>query len=97
MDYPKFIVSNQKEESISIQMVDKEGNDKNQLLSIYSSHLSKITFFLKLSLVAQSVVSLTADAGIASLIPAWSHTFVGIDREIISYHMFGCEIRKIIQ
>ena len=40
--------------------------------------------------VAQSVTclatdaSLTADPGIASLIPARSHTFVEIDREIIS-------------
>ena len=29
-------------------------------------------------------VSLTADPGVASLIPAGSHTFVEIDREIIS-------------
>ena len=29
-------------------------------------------------------VSLTADPGVASSIPARSHTFVGIDREIIS-------------
>ena len=28
--------------------------------------------------------SLTADLGVASLIPAWSHTFVEIDYEIIS-------------
>ena len=28
--------------------------------------------------------SLTADPGVASLIPAWSHTFVEIDHEIIS-------------
>ena len=27
---------------------------------------------------------LTADEGVASLIPAWSHTFVEIDHEIIS-------------
>ena len=27
---------------------------------------------------------LTADPGFASLIPAWSHTFVEIDHEIIS-------------
>ena len=26
----------------------------------------------------------TADRGVTSLIPAWSHTFVGIDLEIIS-------------
>ena len=41
-------------------------------------------------LVAQSVTclatdaSLTADPGVTSLIPAWSHTFVEIDHEIIS-------------
>ena len=29
-------------------------------------------------------VSLTADPGVASSIPAWSHTYVEIDREIIS-------------
>ena len=40
--------------------------------------------------VAQSVTclatdsSLTADPGVASSIPAWSHTFVEIDHEIIS-------------
>ena len=28
--------------------------------------------------------NLTADLGVASLIPAWFHTFVGIDHEIIS-------------
>ena len=28
--------------------------------------------------------SLTADPGVTSLIPAWSHTIVEIDREIIS-------------
>ena len=28
--------------------------------------------------------SLTADPGVASLIPAWSHTFVEIDHEILS-------------
>ena len=41
-------------------------------------------------LVAQSVTCLatdaclTADPGVASSIPAWSHTFVEIDHEIIS-------------
>ena len=41
-------------------------------------------------LVAQSVTFLTADMcltaypGVASLIPAWSHTFAEIDHEIIS-------------
>ena len=32
--------------------------------------------------------SLTADPGVASLIPAWSHTFVEIDHEIISTVIF---------
>ena len=42
--------------------------------------------------VAQSVtclatdVSLTANQGVSSLIPAWSHTFIEIDYEIISSH-----------
>ena len=34
--------------------------------------------------IAQSIMWLTADQGVGSLIPAWSHTFVGIDHEIIS-------------
>ena len=34
--------------------------------------------------VAQSVTCLTADPGVVSLIPAWSHTFEEIDHEIIS-------------
>ena len=33
---------------------------------------------------AQSVMSLTADPGVASSIPAQSHTFIEIDHEIIS-------------
>ena len=33
-----------------------------------------------------NVASLTADPGVASLILAWSHTFVEIDPEIISCH-----------
>ena len=43
-----------------------------------------------LIIVAQSVTclaidaSLTADRGVTSSIPAWSHTFVEIDHEIIS-------------
>ena len=45
---------------------------------------------LSLGRVAQSVTCLTTDAcltaipGVASSIPAWSHTFVEIDHEIIS-------------
>ena len=34
--------------------------------------------------VAQSVGSLTAESGASSLTPAWSHTFLEIDHEIIS-------------
>ena len=34
--------------------------------------------------VAQSVVSLAADPGVASVIPVRSHTFVEFDHEIIS-------------
>ena len=34
--------------------------------------------------VAQSVMCLTTDLGIARLIPAWYHTFMEIDHEIIS-------------
>ena len=48
-----------------------------------------INYFLP-GRVVQSVMclatdaSLTADPGVASSIPAWSHTFVEIDHEIIS-------------
>ena len=44
--------------------------------------------------IAQSVTCLTTDAdltadpGVANSIPAWSHTFVGIDHEIISMVIF---------
>ena len=34
--------------------------------------------------VAQLVANPTADPGVASLIPAWSHIFMGIYHEIIS-------------
>ena len=34
--------------------------------------------------IVQSVASPTADSGVASSIPAWSHTFEEIDLEIIS-------------
>ena len=39
------------------------------------------TLINRLGLVAQSVVSLIADPGVVSLIPAWPHTFVEIDLE----------------
>ena len=32
---------------------------------------------------SKSIISLIADPGVASSIPAWSHTFVEIDHEII--------------
>ena len=38
--------------------------------------------------IAQSVASRTADPGVMSLIPAWSHTFMEIDHEIISMVIF---------
>ena len=34
--------------------------------------------------LAQLVTCLTADPGVASSVPAWSHTFVEIDHEIVS-------------
>ena len=36
-----------------------------------------------LGCVVQLVTCLTADPGVASLIPAWSHTFMMIDHKII--------------
>ena len=41
------------------------------------------TIFLPGS-VAQLVMCLIAEPGVASLIPAWSHTFIEVDHEIIS-------------
>ena len=52
--------------------------------------VTRVFLFFLLGRVAQSVkclatdASLAADPGVASLIPAWSHTFVEIDYEIIS-------------
>ena len=63
------------------------------LLNLNSNIVHKILCFIQVKLrgrVAQSVtclatdVSLTADPGAASSIPAGSHTFVEIDHEIIS-------------
>ena len=34
--------------------------------------------------IGQSITCQTADPGVGSLIPSWSHTFVEIDYEIIS-------------
>ena len=62
-------------------------------MAVCSRYLSQYCHFLifgEPGSVAQSVTclatdaSLTADPGVESLIPAWSHTFVENDYEIIS-------------
>ena len=60
-------------------------------LSTYKiNNISMVYNFILTGRIAQSVmcvatdVSLTADQGVASLIPARSHTFLEIDHEIIS-------------
>ena len=59
-------------------------------LIIHMFHTSLIPFISNTKCVAQSVTCLatdaclTADPGVASWIPARSHTFVEIDHEIIS-------------
>ena len=68
-----------------------------KLYLIFSSHfellefeLSSVDYHQTPINVAQSITclatdaSLTADPGVVSSIPAWSHTFVEIDHEIIS-------------
>ena len=56
----------------------------------FKQQFNSISFRLVTGSVAQSVMclatdaSLTADPGVASSIPARSHTFVEIDREIFS-------------
>ena len=66
------------------------------ILTLKLKHSSSLVLKLKHSSslvpgrVAQSVMclvtdaKLTADPGVASSIPAWSHTFVEIDHEIVS-------------
>ena len=46
----------------------------------------------------QLVTCLAADPGVASLIPAWSHTFVEIDHEIISRVILlpSADSRKVV-
>ena len=46
------------------------------------------------SRLAQSVMCLTADQGVASSITAWSHTFVEIDHEIISAARYVSDCRS---
>ena len=48
---------------------------------ISSHHLGRIA---QLVMCLATDASLTADPGVASSIPAWSHPFVDIDHEIIS-------------
>ena len=50
----------------------------SHLLTNFDSRLAQLVTCLATD------ASLTADPGVASLIPAWSHTFVEIDHEIIS-------------
>ena len=51
---------------------------------VYVVYIWQQYTFLNTGPIAQSVASLTADPGVMSLIPAWSHTFVEIKHEIIS-------------
>ena len=61
---------------------------------MYISFISIHQYQNTLCRIAQSVTCLTADTsltagpGIVSLFPAWSHTFVWIDHEIISSAIF---------
>ena len=47
-------------------------------------NLSRYLIHITPGLLAQSVMHLTADPGVAGLIPARSHIFMKIDHEIIS-------------
>ena len=46
--------------------------------------------------IAQLVSSLTADPGVASLIPAWSHTFMEIDHEIIYSRSPSADSKRVV-
>ena len=59
-------------------------NISNFNYALLSGGMIYLSFLCKPGLVAQSVTCPTADRGVASLIPARSHTFVEIDHEIIS-------------
>ena len=52
-----------------------------------------------LGCIARSVTCLTADPGVESLIPVWSHTFVEIDHEIISTAIIlpSVDSRKVVR
>ena len=54
------------------------------VLFTYHIHSNFVTCSHELGHVGQSVTCLTADPGAASLIAAWSHTYMEIDHEIIS-------------
>ena len=65
-------------------MNSSKESGKNQESINQVPHLTKDTTWETPGHVAQSVTCLTAIPGVASSIPARSHTFVEIDREIIS-------------
>ena len=47
--------------------------------------------------VVQSAVSLTADPGVECVIPAWYHTFLEIDNEIISMViLLSADSRRVV-
>ena len=62
--------------------------DKRTICSLLPVHENGHHPHNKTGCLAQSVTCLTADPGVASLIPAWSHTFVEINHEIISLAIF---------
>ena len=55
-------------------------------LDVFNYFVDKFLLLMKHipGCITQSVMSLTADPGVVSSIPVWSHTFVKIDHEIIS-------------
>ena len=57
----------------------------------YASYVSQITR------LRSAVGNMSADPGVASLIPAWSHTFIEIDHEIISTAILLPSFHPLIQ
>ena len=51
----------------------------SHVLFLFHIHSNFDACFHELDHVAQSVTCLTADPGVVSWIPAWSHTYVEID------------------
>ena len=58
------------------------------LCPFYDMHTMQFIASQALGCIAQSVIYLTADPGVASSIPVGSHTFTEIDHEIISTAIF---------